>query len=268
MCAVNMHSQWTYTSFCLCRKLQPSSDKSNNLYSRVGQFLLKSPFIPSKFLYLYIRLRPLLHSCFSSKLRNHTITPVPKCKFVSLLVKPEKTAIGFFTKSVKIGESVTIACASDGFPEPRFTIFHNDTKIVSTKKTHTLIKVKWDDAGMYKCFTCNEWGNDSAFANLTIKGMTDARFVDIYICFRSFGINKNFRKRLYISYQYCNASNVIRIVIITMTWRRGCSTYLATVKYVIILILTCVRHNFRKQAYQALLLKLFITLQRQTNLQC
>ena len=92
-------------------------------------------------------------------------------------VKPVNTAIGFSTKSVKIGGSVTIMCSSDGFPEPRFTIFHNDTKAVSTEKTYTICNVKWSDAGMYKCFARNELGNDAAFAIFTVEGKADIRFL-------------------------------------------------------------------------------------------
>ncbi|XP_028413716.1 vascular cell adhesion protein 1-like [Dendronephthya gigantea] len=85
------------------------------------------------------------------------------------IFKPVNTVIRFSQKSVEIGKSVTITCASEGFPEPRFTIFHNDTKVVSNDRTYTICKVKWDDAGTYKCFAKNELGNDAAFAIFAVE---------------------------------------------------------------------------------------------------
>ncbi len=80
-----------------------------------------------------------------------------------------------------IDESVIVSCESSGVPTPSYMITHNATT-VSTVKMHTIRKVKWSDAGTYKCFVWNKLGNDSYSATLTVGKV---RFLETFLLFRS-----------------------------------------------------------------------------------
>ncbi len=90
-----------------------------------------------------------------------------------------------------INESVIISCESSGLPAPSYMITHNATT-VSTEKTHTIRKVKWSDAGTYKCFVWNKLGIDSDFATFTVGIRLD--FWGRFCCFYPHG-QKHFRER-------------------------------------------------------------------------
>ena len=101
--------------------------------------------------------------------------------FLSLLIKrfcfftdkPKNTSITFTPEDPEkaiFGSTVDVTCKSDGFPEPSYTITHNGTEI-SNETKHTILVVKWDDEGIYKCIARNELGDDSDSGNLTVKGM-------------------------------------------------------------------------------------------------
>ena len=81
------------------------------------------------------------------------------------------TVIAFTKNPTVINEAITITCASDGFPEPIYTIYHNDT-VVGTNKTYTISQVKREDAGTYKCIANNTLGkdSDSFYLNVTEGG--------------------------------------------------------------------------------------------------
>jgi hypothetical protein len=89
-------------------------------------------------------------------------------------VKPENTKITI-TQEGALGSPVTITCNSEGHPEPNYTITHNGTTL-SAGKMYTIPKVKWNDAGTYRCIAGNKLGSDLAFAYLTFHGKI--RFLD------------------------------------------------------------------------------------------
>jgi hypothetical protein len=84
-------------------------------------------------------------------------------------VKPRKTAITFTPEKVVVGKSVTITCESNGFPEPSYTIVHNDTEI-SNEKTLNVSEVEWSQAGLYQCVAINKLGRNSKSYCLTVVG--------------------------------------------------------------------------------------------------
>ena len=84
-------------------------------------------------------------------------------------MKPRKTAITFTPEKVVVGKSVTITCESNGFPEPSYTIVHNDTEI-SNEKTLNVSEVEWSDAGSYQCVAINKVGRHSKSYCLTVIG--------------------------------------------------------------------------------------------------
>jgi hypothetical protein len=68
-----------------------------------------------------------------------------------------------------VGQSVTITCVASGRPEPSYTIFHNGTK-VSTSKTYIIPEVQWSDAGTYICNATNKLGNGLESLTLIVVG--------------------------------------------------------------------------------------------------
>lgn len=73
-------------------------------------------------------------------------------------------------KKAVAGESFVIACESDGRPSPKYTIIHNETKIISNSKTHTIDVVKYSDAGTYQCIAENKFGTIFKIFNLSVAG--------------------------------------------------------------------------------------------------
>ena len=76
----------------------------------------------------------------------------------------------YFKENVDIGKSFAITCKSNGHPSPRYTIIHNDTKVVSNDRTYTIDVVQYSDAGLYKCIAENKLGNSSTIYYLSILG--------------------------------------------------------------------------------------------------
>ncbi|XP_028399326.1 cell adhesion molecule 2-like [Dendronephthya gigantea] len=83
-------------------------------------------------------------------------------KFIQVIIyfKPTNTMITFTKNPAVINGPLTITCASDGFPEPFYTIYHNG-KVLSTEKWYIVPQVKWKDNGTYKCIAANTFGKDS-----------------------------------------------------------------------------------------------------------
>ncbi|XP_046858241.1 carcinoembryonic antigen-related cell adhesion molecule 5-like isoform X2 [Xenia sp. Carnegie-2017] len=91
-------------------------------------------------------------------------------KSIEIIVnyQPRSTTITLSKIDAKIGESVTITCESDGYPEPTYTIYHNGA-VVSNNKTYIIQSVNFNNAGSYRCEAKNKLGNDSSdVKNLTI----------------------------------------------------------------------------------------------------
>ncbi|XP_046858842.1 carcinoembryonic antigen-related cell adhesion molecule 5-like [Xenia sp. Carnegie-2017] len=81
---------------------------------------------------------------------------------------PQQTNITISPMSVKQGQTVTITCESDGYPEPTYTIYHNGA-VISNNKTYIIQSVNFNHAGSYRCEAKNKLGNDlSDVKNLTI----------------------------------------------------------------------------------------------------
>ena len=87
-------------------------------------------------------------------------------------VIPKNTTITFTKDPAVVGGNVAVMCESNGLPEPSYTIFHNDTKIVSNKSTYAINNVQYSDAGTYKCIASNKLGNNPASKNLTVGKIT------------------------------------------------------------------------------------------------
>ncbi|XP_046858257.1 pregnancy-specific beta-1-glycoprotein 6-like isoform X2 [Xenia sp. Carnegie-2017] len=82
--------------------------------------------------------------------------------------QPRNTTITLSKINPKIGESVIITCVSDGYPEPTYTIYHNDA-VVSNNKTYIIHPINFNHAGSYRCEAKNKLGNDlSHLQNLTV----------------------------------------------------------------------------------------------------
>ena len=88
----------------------------------------------------------------------------------SIKAKPKATSIALIPEPAILGAPVIIMCKSNGFPEPSYIIFHNDSTVVSTDKTYVISKVKWGDSGSYQCFANNKLGSDSESYYLRVVG--------------------------------------------------------------------------------------------------
>jgi hypothetical protein len=67
-----------------------------------------------------------------------------------------------------MGQPVTIVCVASARPEPRYTIIHNGTRIVSTDNTYYIPKAGWNDTGTYTCNATNTLGNYLELLKLTV----------------------------------------------------------------------------------------------------
>jgi hypothetical protein len=97
--------------------------------------------------------------------------------FCFFTVKPNNTGVTFTKNPAVVGGNFAVICESNGLPEPSYTITHNGT-MLSTGKMYTILKVKWSDAGTYKCIAENKLGRDSAFAYIIFDGKI--RFLDTF----------------------------------------------------------------------------------------
>ena len=69
-----------------------------------------------------------------------------------------------------VEESVVISCEAIAVPLPSYIIIHNDTDIVSKKKTYIITALKYSHAGSYKCIATNILGNSSKRFDLLVSG--------------------------------------------------------------------------------------------------
>ncbi|CAB4023289.1 B-cell receptor CD22-like [Paramuricea clavata] len=105
---------------------------------------------------------------YTCRAQSHTLADNKSIEVkIRLNFKPSNTNIMFTPKRAVVGESVTITCISEGFPEPSYSIIHNATE-VSTNKTYTIDDMQHRHAGIYTCVAMNKLGNDSASGNLTV----------------------------------------------------------------------------------------------------
>ncbi|XP_046858807.1 neural cell adhesion molecule 1-like [Xenia sp. Carnegie-2017] len=72
---------------------------------------------------------------------------------------PQQTNITISPMSLKKGQTVTITCESDGYPEPTYTIYHNGA-VISNNKTYIIQSVNFNNAGSYRCEAKNKLGSD------------------------------------------------------------------------------------------------------------
>ncbi len=87
--------------------------------------------------------------------------------FFSFIDAPEEL---YFKEKALVGESFTIQCEANGRPEPRYTIVHNNTEVVTTEKTYTITVVNKTHAGLYKCNAKNKLGKSSKTYHLSVIG--------------------------------------------------------------------------------------------------
>ena len=71
-------------------------------------------------------------------------------------------------QNASFGESVVISCEAIGVPLPSYIIIHNNTDIVSKKKTYIIIALKYSHAGSYKCIATNKLGSSSKIFDVTV----------------------------------------------------------------------------------------------------
>jgi hypothetical protein len=65
-------------------------------------------------------------------------------------------------KIAGLGESFTISCEANADPPPKFSIFYNNTKLISTEKTYVIPKVNSSHIGFYKCAVENAFGSKNS----------------------------------------------------------------------------------------------------------
>ncbi|XP_028399390.1 uncharacterized protein LOC114522833 isoform X2 [Dendronephthya gigantea] len=88
---------------------------------------------------------------------------------VYVAIRPQKINVIFSQGKAKIGEPINITCESEGVPEPRFTITHNNTEVIAGK-TYNIPQVKWSDGGLYECIAKSKFGIGSKCHCLTVLG--------------------------------------------------------------------------------------------------
>ena len=74
-------------------------------------------------------------------------------------------------QNASFGESVVISSEAIAVPLPSYIIIHNDTDIVSKKKTYIITALKYSNAGSYKCIATNILGYSSKIFHLSVFGI-------------------------------------------------------------------------------------------------
>jgi hypothetical protein len=69
------------------------------------------------------------------------------------------------------GEAVVIICEAIAVPLPSYTIIHNDTDIVSFRKTYIITHLEYGHSGSYRCIAKNNFGNRSKTMSLSVTGI-------------------------------------------------------------------------------------------------
>ncbi|XP_046858238.1 immunoglobulin superfamily member 10-like isoform X2 [Xenia sp. Carnegie-2017] len=155
---------------CVCRGeggIPPANvtwfDKDNNIIGDVG--------VVNKTLVI-TNVTVNIGGNYTCKAQSYDDTDYRDEKSIEITVRPtyrpQQTNITISLMSVKQGQTVTITCESDGYPEPTYTIYHNGA-VISNNKTYIIQSVNFSHQGSYRCQAKNKLGNDlSDVKNLTI----------------------------------------------------------------------------------------------------
>ena len=87
------------------------------------------------------------------------------------IVKPQITTFESDPKIATVDKGMAITCKADGFPEPGYIIYHDDTNLTGVVNGMKLIQsINHSHAGQYKCVANNIIGSNSGSFFLTVKG--------------------------------------------------------------------------------------------------
>ena len=76
-----------------------------------------------------------------------------------------------------IGESVVITCEAIAVPLPSYIINHNDTKVISSRKTYIITVLKYNYTGSYECIATNQLENSSKKFSSSVFGKIHVRLI-------------------------------------------------------------------------------------------
>ena len=93
-----------------------------------------------------------------------------QCFSFLILDAPQAVTITPNPAVVKLSQSITLDCTTDGYPVPTFSWQFNGAVVSgATQKTYALNNAKVEDAGNYSCMASNFRGNKKAFRVVNVE---------------------------------------------------------------------------------------------------